>query len=158
MGDLQKIIVNMEITIIYSSGGGNTKLVVDKVAEILWASWHSCTLINVLVAQPEHFENNELTILAAPTYDHGILHKPFEVLLDQADKVHLNGNKFAIIWLGDNKYDAQYHIESATILMEWVQDHDWEILGDGLLINKSPVGQLDTTVTAWADALLSHLN
>ncbi len=146
----------MDITILYSSGGGNTKLVVNVIAEELSAANIQPVLVNASVATPEDMTRTPIQILAAPTYDHGVLHTPYERYLDRCNECTLEGHQYAIVGLGDNKYDDEYNMESAPLLIDFVKEQGGSILGNALKINKSPVDQLDT-VRARTKELISSL-
>lgn len=137
----------MTITCVYSSGWGNTRLVVERVQELLAEQYAiEMKLINAYVAQPEDFSRSKITILACPTYDHGVLHAPFEKLVHATQWVDLTGYVYAIIWLWDNKYDQEYNIASADVLNDFVIDHWWKVIWDHLRINKHPLETLDSIV------------
>ena len=146
-----------KVTLIYSSWWWNTTLVVTKVAEILEENHISVELINGIVAIPEDLTKNNFTILAAPTYDHGIIHEPFDRFLRAAETLDLSWHIYACIWLWDSKYDQEYTCESATILESFIKEHWWICLWNNLTSNKSPVHQLDTHVTQRAHTLLTKL-
>lgn len=147
----------MQIPIIYSSWWGNTRLVVERIAAILSQAGHTCILYNAFTAQAACLHDAPLCILAAPTYDHGVLHAPFERYLDICQELKLDGHSYAIVWLWDDKYDTEYNIESAEILAEFVVQHGGTVLEPWLLINKSPVDQLDTLVADWTNTLLTSI-
>lgn len=146
------------ITIIYSSWGGNTTLVVKKVAEILGENKFDVELINAIVATPENFTKTQHMILAAPTYDHGIIHAPFERLLFHAKDVDLSWNTYAVIWLGDNKYDEEYNVETAPILEAFVTQQHGTLMTSALKINKSPIPHLDSTITSRTTNLIQTIH
>jgi len=133
-----------QLTIIYSSWWGNTRLVVDKISEILHTFAIQVELLNASVAKSQDLVKTPHMLLAAPTYDHGILHAPMDRLLLWAQDIDLSGISFAIVWLWDEKYDQEYTVEAAPILESFVTSHGGILLHESLKINKSPVGQLDT--------------
>lgn len=132
----------MKIQIRYSSWGGNTKLVVQQVMQDLQKGWHEVLMQHVVGAEMLNLDT-DVTILAAPTYDHGVLHTPMQRFLNASDANDLTWNKCAVIGLGDSKYDAEYTIESAKILEDFVTSHGGELIADSLRIHKSPVDQLE---------------
>lgn len=146
------------ITIIYSSWGGNTKLVVDKVSEIITEQDFQVELINAIVATPEDLTKTQHMILAAPTYDHGIIHEPFDRLLLKSTEIDLQWVNYAVIWLWDSKYDQEYTVESAPILEAFVTKHNWNVLCNSLKINKSPIPHLDSTITSRTTNLIQTIH
>jgi flavodoxin len=133
----------MNITIIYSSWGGNTKLVVDKITETLQEQTIHVEIIPASIATPADLTSTKYILLAAPTYDHGILHAPMDCLLLSAQEVDLSKISFAIVWLWDEKYDQEYTIEAALILEAFVTQQWGTLLHESLKINKSPVDKLN---------------
>ena len=113
----------MTITCVYSSGWGNTRLVVEEVKRLLLEWWYEMELINAHVATSEDFLSTNITVLACPTYDHGVLHTPYEKLLFKADSIDLWWRVYAVIGLWDDKYDKEYNVASADILEKFVQTH-----------------------------------
>ena len=146
-----------KITIIYSSWGGNTTLVVKKVAEILKENAFDVELINALVATPDDLTKTKYMILAAPTYDHGIIHEPFDRLLLKSSEIDLQWVNYAVIWLGDSKYDQEYTVESAPILETFITDHKGKLIVSALKINKSPIPYLDSIITSRTTNLLQTI-
>lgn len=134
----------MNVTCVYSSWWGNTRMVVDTIAEVFSDAWITLSLVNAYVALPEDLIKTDVVILAAPTYDHGVLHAPFEYLLHttDAENIQMYTKRYAVVGLGDNKYDNEYNIESATLLEQFVINHGWRVICDSLKINKSPIDQL----------------
>ena len=146
------------IQIVFGSNGGNTKLVCEYVAEILSAQGHA-----VAVDRCEHYPadgliGNDLLILACGTYEHGELEDHFRYSFwPRIQEVDLDGQKCAVIGLGDSKYDTDYNIESGRILQKYVETHGGELLTENLMIDRDPMPQLETKVKAWADNLMTLL-
>lgn len=140
------------ILIIYGSSGGNTKLVVDKVSKILQESHQ----VEVQIAENSNIEdakNHDLCILAAPTYGHGILQPYMAPVHQKLINSDFKDQKFAVIGLGDHKYDRPFNIASARILKDGIAKAGGELINEALLINKSPIPHLDTKVKDWAQEL-----
>jgi len=144
----------MTLSCIYSSGWGNTRLVVERVKELLLVEWIDMKMINAHVASPEDFLSSEITLLAAPTYDHGVLHAPYEKLLFNAAESDLQWKYYAVIALWDDKYDKEYNMESAVLLEQFVTDHWGILLLDALRINKHPLRALEESLPQWTADLL----
>lgn len=145
------------IDAIYSSWWGNTRLVLERVQELLAKERIDLILHNAITAHPEDLTRHDITILAAPTYDHGILHYPFAKLLQQSEDLDLTDYSYAVIGLGDNKYDAEYTVESAQILEEFVITHQWNLICEPLKINKHPIDQLTGNVEQRAQQLIQKI-
>lgn len=149
----------MTITCVYSSGWGNTRLVVERLQELLAAQWVKVTLINAVNAVPADFcrSESDVTVLACPTYDHGVLHTPFATLLHAAKDVALEWKRFGVIGLGDDKYDQEYTMYSADILEEFVGKQWWTVIVPALRINKHPLRSLEKELPAWTEDLLAAI-
>ncbi len=144
-----------QIHIVYGSVSGNTELVVEKTAEIL-SALHSVTLLRAKTTTPEALQPADLIIFASPTYGHGQLENYMAALIEKIPPSQLKGQKAAVIGLGDPKYDNDYLIESAKILIEFLKKQGAELVGLPLMIAKNPLPQLEIRVKAWAENL-THL-
>ncbi len=133
-------------------------MVVDTIADVFSDAWITLTLVNAYVALPQDLIKTDVVILAAPTYDHWVLHAPFEYLLHTADaeNIQMYTKRYAIVGLGDSKYDTEYNLEAAALLEQFVTEHGGRVICDALKINKSPVDQL-ATVRERANALVHVL-
>jgi len=146
-----------KIIIIYGSTSGNTELVVDHLAAMLQNSGHtvdtkpgeSCTF--------QDADGYELTILASPTYGHGALQEYMMHINQEVATADNKGRQFAVIGLGDPKYDRNYNIESAVILEHSIKKSGGTLLVPSLKINKSPIPHLETTLKDWANQLNQKL-
>ena len=147
------------VQIVFGSNGGNTKLVCEYVAAQLEAKGHT-----VQVDRCEHFPEDKLTghdllILACPTYEHGQLEDHFRLSFwPRIQGINLGGQKCVVIGLGDSKYDTDYNVESGRILQHYVETHNGELIQKSLMINKSPLPQLENTVQEWAENLSEKLS
>lgn len=144
------------ILIIFGSTGGNTELVVDKVSEILQKK-HKVTVRRAEESNIQEASNFDLCILASSTYGHGILQPYMAPVHQKLINQNFKDQKFAVIGLGDFKYDRPYNIASARILKDGVEKAGGQLVNEPLLINKSPIPFLDEKVTKWAEDLSKEL-
>lgn len=145
------------VKIVYSSCGGNTELVCLKVAELLTAAGHSVTVVNAKTAGPEVLEGPEVLILASPTYGVGELEVFMAKLLYKADAQRFDGRLTAVISLGDEKYHADYYLESMRLLATWLKERGAAFVTGPLMVGKHPASHLDTTVPQWTTRFLQGL-
>jgi len=144
-----------QIQIVYGSNSGNTKM----VCEYLQMQLEKAGL-EVLIDRGEHFPEDQLVghdllILACSTYGHGQLEDHFKkAFWPRIQDLDLKGQRCAVIGLGDSRYDTDYNIESAKILEHYVMSHNGELIQKSLLINKSPLPQLESKVADWAQKLI----
>ena len=146
------------VKIVYSSCGGNTELVCQKVAELVGAAGHTVTLHNAKTLGPEVLEGEEVLILASPTYGMGELERFMAKLLYKADAMRFDGRPCAVISLGDEKYHADYYLESMRLLAVWLKERGAAFVTGPLMVGKHPATHLDTTVPQWTDRFLQGLN
>ncbi len=144
-----------KILIIYGSTSGNTELVCETISKTLKEQGHDITLQRVEQTKVEELLNDEyaLIILGASTYGHGILQDYFVPFAEQMKTVDLSGRAYAVVGLGDSKYDAEYNIESAVILENIVSQQGGKLVVPALMINKSPVPKLAKIVPDWAEGV-----
>mgnify|MGYP000885776917 CR=1 FL=1 len=145
------------VHIIYGTTGGNTDLVCKTVADYLEKAGHEVTLKRAEISTPEDLISHDLLILACPTYGHGELEPHYLQLHNRIQDLDLAGQNCAVIALGDHKYDDDYRLESSGILLSYVATHGGKLLGPPMVINKSPVPHLQTTVKDWTDTLSTQL-
>lgn len=141
------------VLIIYGTTGGNTEIVAEKVAEVLCQKKHEVELKRVEQSKPADMLDCDLCILASPTYGHGVLEEHFIPFQKALKETQLKGQQCAVIGLGDPKYDAQYHIESAVILEDAIKASGGTLVCPALKISRSPVPFLSTRVQKWAEEL-----
>ena len=144
-----------KIKIIYSTLGGNTELVVQKVVELL-PSTIDCSVIRVDTANQTDIESCELVILACPTYGQGSLESQFPKFLKSVQGI-IVGKKLAIIGLGDTRYYPEYLTESGSILEDWVKTNKGELLVPTLRIGMPPLKFIDKLVPRWVNKLVENL-
>ncbi|HEY5714398.1 MAG TPA: flavodoxin family protein [Candidatus Gracilibacteria bacterium] len=148
------------IHIIYATTGGNTDLVTACVQSTLESLGHKVTRVKCEIARLDNLTENDCLILASPTYAHGELEPHMEATWwKKAHKteIDLTGHPCCVIGLGDDKYDEDYHIESAGLLTRFIVERGGKLVHPGLMINKSPIDQLKDKVEPWAVALHEKL-
>ena len=147
-----------KIKIVYGTVGGNTELVCERAAEVLEKKGHVVELLKVRGTDPEKMGEYDLLILACPTYGIGELEDFFEIFLQKLEAVDLKGRKCAIIALGDPKYDKDYHLESAKIIMDFLKKKEAKVLHMPLRISKSPLPLIkEGFVDRWAEKVAELL-
>ncbi len=160
-----------KIKIVYGSAGGNTEMVCEKVAEVLSACGHKVEMLKAKLTDagklgwgagktkmPEASEmvksgNFDLLILASPTYGHGQLEQYFDKFLQGLAAVDMTGWPCAVIGLGDPKYDDDYHIESAKVIMDFLKKKGAKILHMPLRVSRCPLPLLKGHVDKWAEKI-----
>jgi flavodoxin I len=145
-----------KINIIYSTIGGNTELVVQKVVELLPENIEG-QIIRVDTASLEDIEKCDLIILASPTYGQGTLEAQFPRFL-KLIQGKIENKKFAVIGLGDTKYYPEYLTESGAILESWVTDNKGILAVPALRIGMPPLKFIEKLVPRWVDKLVESLN
>ena len=149
-----------KILIIFSSIGGNTELVVEKVEQIVKDS-QKATLDVIRV---DSFDLNKLEILdqynclilASPTYGQGTIESHFTPFL-RVVKSKIKDKNCAVIGLGDNKYYPEYLSESGAILEKYVVDNQGILLVPALRIGMPPIKFIEKLVPRWVEKLLLTL-
>lgn len=144
------------VIIIYGSSGGNTELVCQKVAETLQASGIEVTMKRVEKSTPSDI-GNELTILAAPTYEHGVILEHWQPFLRELKKVDLTGKPITVIGLGEIQYDDHYHIESANTLTNAIKTSKGALFYHALRVSGAVLGQLETRVKKWGEEVVTKI-
>jgi len=147
----------MNVTIVYSSVGGNTALVCEAVAESLEAQDITVHTARCQTIDPQIMTVSDLIILACPTYGQGTLEADFAAFLKSISAQDWSHQDFAIIGLGDTKYYPEYLTEAAQLLADWVQKQDGDIIGRPLRIGKPPLSIIQTIIPRWADKLAAEL-
>ena len=142
-----------EIKIVYSSAGGNTKIICDEVVKLLLEKGHKVELLNAKNLEPSEVGERDLLILASPTHGHGELEKYMAIFMNKLLKEDLTDMPISIIGLGDIKYDDDYHLECIRIKMLALKEKNAKLIGMPLRIVKSPFQWLETLVPMWVDKL-----
>jgi flavodoxin len=146
-----------KVKIVYGTGGGNTELVCERVKEILEKKKHSVDMLKAKVTEPADIGTRDLLILASPTYGHGQLEKYFGIFMKKLASVDLEGKLCAVIGLGDPKYDDDYHIESARVIMVFLKSKGAKILYIPLRVSRNPLRLLDNFVNLWAEKIAEKI-
>lgn len=142
--------------IVYATVSGNTEIVCQQVASDL-SSVATVELINCNIVSDEQILAADFLILACGTYAHGLLQRYMESFVKKHANLDLAQKPCAAIGLGDSKYDHLYNMEAAVLLSKFLKDKNGHEVIDPLKINFSPVNQLDSTVSDWANLLADKL-
>lgn len=145
------------VHIIYGSTSGNTEIVSEMVQKVLEERGLLVTRKRVENSQPDDIFQADYTILASSTYGHGVLQDHFIPYAQKLEHLDFSGQCFAVIGLGDPKYDRQYNIESANILEHLVRERKGTLLNHALRINAMPLRHLEDTVQKWAENLAEEI-
>ena len=147
-----------KVNIVYGSGGGNTEIVCEKVAELLEKKKHKVKLLRAKVTEPKEALNCDLLILGSPTYGHGLLEKYIEIFMRKLKAEDLKDHKCVALGLGDPKYDPDYHIEAARVIVLFLRENKANIIYRPLMISRSPFPYLKEFIPRWVDGLHKALN
>ena len=150
----------VKILIVFSSIGGNTELVVQKVTQLLLENQK----VKLEIVRVDSFDLNSLNILdqynclilASPTYGQGTIESHFSPFL-KAIKSKIKDKNCAVIGLGDNKYYPEYLSESGAILEKYVVDNQGILLVPALRIGMPPIKFIEKLVPRWVEKLLLTL-
>jgi flavodoxin len=149
-----------KILIVFSSIGGNTELVVQKVSQMIQESQKAA--IEVIrvdsfdLTKPELLDQYNCLILASPTYGQGTIETHFPPFLKLIKSKIANRN-CAVIGLGDNKYYPEYLTESGAILEKYITDNGGNLLVPALRIGMPPIKFIEKLVPKWVEKLLNSL-
>jgi len=147
-----------KVKIVYGSVGGNTRLICEEVQAVLTDKGHDVEIFDTLKTEPPDVGEYDALILACPTYGIGELEKHFERFLWKLRETDLKGHRCAVIGLGDPKYDRDYHLESAKILMDFLKEKEAEMLYMPLRISKNPLPLIEQGfVERWAEKISEKL-
>lgn len=144
----------------YGTTSGNTELVVDQIVRILEDKGHQTETKRIELARPEDLLKTKVLVLASPTYGHGLLQEEVASFLSQikASGISLQGKPCAVIGLGELRYDAEHHIESAELLKQFVEEQGGRLLVPPLRVSRSPVLHLQGVIKTWAEDFIKILN
>lgn len=145
-----------KIIIIYGSSGGNTELVCQKVSEVLEHAGHKVLMKRVEKSTPDDI-GGDLTILAAPTYEHGVILEHWQPFLKAMKKIDLSQQKITVIGLGEPQYDDHYHIESANTLTSAIKTSNGAVWHRALRVSGAILPQLEGRVKKWAEEVVTKI-
>lgn len=147
-----------QIQIVYGSNGGNTQLVCQFIEQELTALGHQVDLQRCELFDIKTITQNDLLILACPTYEHGSLEPNFKkIFWPKIQELDFNNHPCAVVGLGDIKYDLDYHIESARILEQYFKTHNAQLAHYSLMISGRPLPLLEKLVKPWCNRLHSKI-
>ncbi|MFH1012693.1 MAG: flavodoxin domain-containing protein, partial [Candidatus Peregrinibacteria bacterium] len=118
---------------------------------------HKAATQRVELSKPADMLKSDVTILASPTYGHGVLQGGMEVFCQALKDFPLKNHPCAVIGIGDPKYEAQYHMESAPILEEAITHAGGKQIIPALRISGTPVHHLDGLIPNWTQKLIEVL-
>ena len=150
----------LKINIIYSSIGGNTLLVVQKITQLLEQNTIipvALNLYRVDNCNPDVVNDCDCVILASPTYGQGSLEAHFPSFLRQITTKIVN-QKFAVVGLGDNHYYPEYLTESGAILETFVKNNAGILVVPALRIGMPPIKFINKLVPKWVEKLIAELH
>jgi len=145
------------ILLIYGSTGGNTEMVAEYIAGILQKHNFKTKVQRAELSKASDMLDFDACILASPTYGHGLLEEYMAKFLKGLKEIDLKGKLCAVIGLGDPKYEAQYHIESAPILEKKLSSAGGKIILPALRISRTPVMHLKGLIPNWTEQLITKL-
>lgn len=145
------------VIIIYASTGGNTEMTAEFVAGLLEENKIKTVIKRAETCSPEIMKDYDVCILAAPTYGHGLLQEQMMKFCGNLKPGMLKGKLCAAIGLGDPKYEAQYHIESAPVMEKFMTEAGGTIIVPALRISRTPVMHLKGLIPFWTKQLISKL-
>ena len=148
------------IQIIFGSGGGNTEFLCDLLNEKLLKAGNKVVLSKAKVTKFDDLLGAKLYILASPTYGHGLLEKYMDKFVRSFAKSHfdMKGSNFAVIGLGNKKYDDDYYIESANILEDFVRENGGNLVVDTLRVGGCVYDDLDKKLDSFVLEILNWIN
>lgn len=145
------------ILIVFSSIGGNTELVVDRVREELQKHNLGAQKKRVDVTKAREVLDYDLTILASPTYGQGTVEDHFKPFLKDLETLDLSGKNLAVVGLGDTKYYPEYLTESAIILEEYVKKQHGNLIVPALRIGMPPLKYIEKLVPGWIEKVYTSI-
>jgi flavodoxin len=137
------------ILFVYGSVGGNTQMVVEAIAGLLDAKRFKAETRRAELCDPAELLKYDISVLASPTYGHGLLESTMGKFVEKMKGLDLKGRSCAVIGLGDPRYEAQYHLESVPILEKVIADTGGKLIVPSLRISRTPVMHLKGLIAAW---------
>ena len=130
-------------------------MVVEFVADMAKKKGHKVSVKRAEVCSTNEIKKHDVCVLASPTYGHGLLEAHMAKFVKGLKEIDLKNKPCAVIGLGDPKYEAQYHIESAPILEKKLTDAGGKILLPALRISRTPVMHLKGLIPNWTKQLIN---
>lgn len=141
-----------KIHIIYASTSGNVEFVCETVAKLLTKKNFEIELHRAEVTNFSIIDKNDFFILAASTWDHGIINPFFDKLMKEIENANLSGKKAIFIGLGDTRYEKHYFNAGIETLKNLWKEKGGEEVGNTLKINGDPYDQEDK-IKKWFENL-----
>jgi len=132
-------------------------MVCEIVMNILREKGHEVEMLLAKLIEPVDLGEYDLLILASPTHGHGVLEAYFEKFLDKMEAMDLKGKKVAVIGLGDPKYDTDYHLEAARIIMLFLQKKEAVPVGMPCRVTRQPLLLMENYIKPWAEKLAEQI-
>jgi flavodoxin len=129
----------------------------ENIASLLEKKRFRVILKRAELAGVSEIAKADFLLLASPTYGHGQLQEHMSAFLKRMNTLDLKGMPCAAIGLGDPKYEAQYHIESAPVLERFLESHGGKLILPALRISRTPVMHLKGLIPHWTQQLISAL-
>jgi len=115
----------MNVTVIYGSTNGATENVAKTIASKMGGK-----VVNIATAKAGDFENSDLLILGAPTYEAGNIQQDWEENLDVLKKADLSGKKVALFGLGDQAGYPDTFVDAIGILYDTLTEKGATVVGE----------------------------
>ena len=128
-----------KVKIVYSSCGGNTEMVCEKVMTELSEKGHEVEMLKAKLTEPEEIGDFDLLIFACPTYGKGELEMYFGRFMKKMKDVDLKDKPCTIIGLGHPKYEPDHHLESVKIINDFLKEKGAKMVHMPLRISKDPL-------------------
>lgn len=138
-----------KVKIVYGTCGGNTEIVCQKVADVLGEQGHEVELLQSKLTEASELGEYDLLVLACPTYGKGELELYFAKFMAKLAEVDLKDRPCTIIGLGHPKYEPDYHLESAKIILDFLKEKEAKLVHMPLRISKNPMALWDF-IERWA--------
>jgi len=142
-----------KVQIIFSTVGGNTEIVANKVASELILKEHKISMFRVDNLDPGTILNYDLTIFLSPTYNQGTLDDHYKPFFKNWKKLDLKNHAFCAAGLGNTKYYSEYLTESTGLLEQEILNIQGLIAVPGLRIGVDPLKVLDSLVAKWCQKI-----
>jgi len=114
----------MNVTVIFGSDAGVTKVVASKIAKRMGAR-----LLDVQEARTADYEGCDLLILGSPTYGMGDLQTDWDLYIDQLEAADLSARKVALFGTGDQMTYPDSFVDAMGILYDKVTARGAEVIG-----------------------------